>query len=71
MTRKEFYEFIQTRHGRTVLNKKEAGAELGGISTATVDRLRRDGELKSKLIRGQIMFTCESIFKYLYGDSDD
>jgi predicted site-specific integrase-resolvase len=71
MKQKEFLEIIQMRYGRTILNKKEAAIELGGVSIATIDRLRRDGKLKSRPIRGQIMFTYDSIFTYIYGEDDD
>jgi hypothetical protein len=38
---------LQKKYGKSLLNKKEVSAELN-ISQATLDRLRKTGEIKSK-----------------------
>lgn len=67
MSKDEFLNLIYRHHGKTILSKKETARELGGISTETLDRLRADGEISSKKIRGQIMFTGTEIYRYLSG----
>ena len=66
MTQDEFINLMYLHHGKTVFNKQETAFELGGVSTETVDRLRTDGEIRSKMIRGQVMFTVIEIYRYLY-----
>jgi len=66
MSKDEFLNLIYLHHGKTILNKNETANELGGISEETVDRLRKDGEIKSKMIRGQVMFSVIEIHRYLY-----
>ena len=66
MTQAEFTNLIYLHHGRTVFNKNETANALGGVSEETVDRLRKDGEIQSQMIRGQVMFTVVEIYRYLY-----
>ena len=48
-----------------LLSKKETAKELN-ISEATIDQLRKNGELSSKKILGQIMFSIDEIARFLY-----
>ncbi len=66
MSKEEFLNMIRIYHKKMMLNKQEAAMELGGISTDTLDRLRRDGDISSKKVRGQIMIMAEEIYRYLY-----
>ena len=58
------FEQLQTRHNKTLLNKDETAKELN-ISVATLDRLRKSGQLKSKKIGGGIFFTINEIVSFL------
>lgn len=51
---------LQQRHKKSLLSKKEAARELN-ISQATLDRLRRSGEITSKRIGGGVFFTLNEI----------
>lgn len=57
-------EQLQERHQKSILSKKETAKELG-VSEATVDRLRKTGELKAKKIGGGVFFTINEIASYL------
>ena len=57
-------EQIQLRHNKSILNKDETAKELG-VSTATIDRLRKSGQLRSKKIGGGIFFTVNEIASFL------
>lgn len=65
MTSQEFMKMIRECYKKVILNKSETAMELGGISISTLDRLREKGEIRSKKIRGQIMFKAEEIYRYL------
>ena len=49
-----------------LVTKKEAARELR-ISSATIDRMRRNGEISSNRIGGQIMFRIDEILKLIEG----
>ena len=49
----------------SLLNKRQVGQELGGISVETVDRMRKDNLIKSCKIRGQIRISIEELARYL------
>ncbi len=51
----EYAEFLQKKYGTPLLSKLIAAKELS-ISRATIDRMRKSGELKSKRIGKQIRF---------------
>jgi len=57
-------ESIQQKYGKSLLKKKEAAEELR-ISQATLDRLRKNGEIRSKKIGGGIFFTVQEIASFL------
>lgn len=50
---------------KKMLYKKKETAEKLSVSEATIDRLRRSGELKSKKVLGQIMFTLDEVAQFL------
>jgi len=50
---------------KKMLYKKRETAEKFSVSEATIDRLRRSGELKSKKVLGQIMFTVDEVAQFL------
>jgi len=66
MSKEEFLKMIRTYHQKMILNKRETAKELGGISTETLDRMRRNNKIRSKKVNGQIMFKAEEIYRYLY-----
>ena len=65
MTQMEFIEILRKNYNRMLLTKKETAHELN-ISSATVDRLRKNGELNSRKIGGGIYFTLEEIARFIY-----
>lgn len=65
MTQIEYVEILRKNYNRVLLTKKETAHELN-ISSATVDRLRKNGELNSRKIGGGIYFTLEEIARFIY-----
>jgi hypothetical protein len=67
--KKEFYmSFTEKKEGiEKLYTKKGAAFALGGISTSTVDRLRKKGDLISVLIGGQVMFEESELIKLIKG----
>ena len=55
---------LQKKYSKSLLNKKEVSAELN-ISQATLDRLRKTGEIKSKKVGGGVFFTIKEISLFL------
>ena len=49
---------------KSLLSKKETAIELN-ISQATLDRLRKSGDIKSKKVGGGIFFTINEIALFL------
>ena len=49
MSKIEYVEILRTNYKRVLLTKKETANELN-ISSATIDRLRKNGELNSRKI---------------------
>jgi len=64
MQHEKIYNELYSKHGRFVLNKKETAMELH-VSTASIDRMRKNGQLQSKRINGQIFFTLEEVSRFL------
>lgn len=50
---------------KKVLYRKKEAASYLEISTCTLDRLRKQGLIKSKKIGGQIMFKSSEIERFL------
>ncbi len=57
-------ENLQHRFKKSLLTKKETAKELN-ISQATLDRLRKSGEIKSKKVGGGVFFTIIEIANFL------
>jgi len=55
---------LQQRYNKSLLNKKETAGELN-ISQATLDRLRKSGQIKSKKVGGGVFFTINEIALFL------
>ena len=55
---------LKQRYQKLLLSKKETANELN-ISQATLDRLRKSGEIKSKKVGGGIFFTLSEIALFL------
>jgi len=55
---------LQHRFKKSLLTKKETAIELN-ISQATLDRLRKSGEIKSKRVGGGVFFTINEIALFL------
>ncbi len=65
MSKIDYVEILRKNYNRVLLTKKETAQELN-ISSATVDRLRKNGELNSRKIGGGIYFTLEEIARFIY-----
>ncbi|AXX95732.1 helix-turn-helix domain-containing protein [Arcobacter ellisii] len=57
-------EKLYQKYKKSLLKKKEAAEELN-ISVATLDRLRNQGLIKSKKIRGGVFFTITEIASFI------
>ena len=55
---------LQYRFKKSLLTKKETARELN-ISQATLDRLRKSGEIRSKKVGGGVFFTINEIAFFL------
>lgn len=55
---------LHSKFGKSLLKKKEAAEELN-ISQATLDRLRKNGEIRSKRVGGGIYFSLQEISTYI------
>ncbi len=55
-----YAESLRKQHGTPLLNKAKTAKELS-ISRATLDRMRKDGQIKSKKIGQQIRFHVTEI----------
>jgi len=64
MDKEEFLILLRESYQKMLLNKKQVANELG-ISQATVDRLRNSGQLSSKKVLGQVMFSIDEVARYL------
>jgi predicted transcriptional regulator len=64
MDKEEFVNVLRKSHQKMLLSKKQVANELG-VSQASVDRLRNSGQLTSKKVLGQIMFSIDEIARFL------
>ncbi len=62
---KEKKQELREHFKTSFLTKRQVAIELGGISVATIDRLRKENKLRSSKIRGQIMFSLEEMARYI------
>ena len=64
MTQEEFVEYLQKKHNKAFLSKRDLSKELG-ISNGTVDAVRRKGGIKSKKILGQVFFDIGEVARFM------
>ena len=57
---KNAVEMMTDRNGTSALNKKQAAIELN-ISVSKLDELRKSGELKFKMLGGQVRISAFTI----------
>jgi hypothetical protein len=57
-------ENLQQKYKKSLLSKKETAEELS-ISTATLDRLRKQGLIRSKKVGGGIFFTLKELATFI------
>ena len=65
MSQQEFFITLRDNYSKMLLTKKEIANELN-VSEATIDRLRHNGQLNSKKVLGQVMFSLDEIARFLY-----
>ncbi len=64
MDQKQFLTLLRENHKKILLTKGETAKELS-ISGATLDRMRKNGDISSKKVMGQIMFSIDEIARFL------
>jgi len=57
-------ELLRSTHNSLVLNKAQTAKELH-VSQATIDRMRKVGEIESIKIGGTVMFSLEEIARVI------
>jgi hypothetical protein len=65
MSQIDFLTMLRENYKKMLLTKKETANELN-VSEATIDRLRQNGQISSKKVLGQIMFSIDEIARFLY-----
>lgn len=60
----DLVKYLREKYKKSLLNKREVAEELG-ISPSSVDRLRKNGQLKSKLVLGTVCFTINELSSFL------
>ncbi len=65
MSQLDFLTMLRDNYNKMLLTKKETASELN-VSEATIDRLRQNGQLISKKVLGQVMFSLDEIARFLY-----
>jgi len=58
------FDNLQQKYQKSLLSKKETARELN-ISQSTLDRLRKNGEIKSKKVGGGIYFSLNELVQFL------
>lgn len=64
MTQTEFTVMLRETYKKMLLNKKETCREIN-ISTGSLDELRRQGEIKSRKVLGQVMFDIGEVARFM------
>jgi hypothetical protein len=64
MSQFEYITMLRENYQKMLLTKKEIANELN-VSEATIDRLRQSGQLNSKKVLGQIMFSIDEVSRFL------
>ncbi len=61
-----YAESLRKQYGTALLSKAQAAKELS-ISRATLDRMRNDGQIKSKKVGQQIRFNVTEVARIVIG----
>ena len=56
---------LKNQYMSSLLTKKQTAEELGGISVTTLDRMRKEGLIASRKVRGSVRFSIEEVARYL------
>lgn len=64
MEHEDYLSLLRENHKKMLLTKKETAQELS-ISEATLDRIRSNGDIDSKKVLGQIMFSIDEVARFL------
>ena len=64
MNKIEVTQMLRDSYKKMTLTKCETANELS-VSEATVDRLRKNGQITSRKILGQIMFNIDEVARFL------
>jgi len=64
MQMEHYINYFKEKYNRILLSKQEVATELNR-STATIDRMRKAGKLRSKKVGGEIFFTIDEIARFL------
>jgi hypothetical protein len=65
MSQDDFLNMLRNNYKKMLLTKKQTANELN-VSEATIDRLRKNGQLNSKKVLGQVMFSLDELARFLY-----
>ena len=65
MSQFDFLTILRENYKKMLLTKKEIANELN-VSEATIDRLRHNGQLNSKKVLGQVMFSLDEVARFIY-----
>ena len=64
MEYEQILQLLRESHGKLLLSKKETASELS-VTGATVDRLRKTGDIVGIKVKGQVMFTIGEIASFI------
>lgn len=64
MDQEQFLSLLRENYKKMLLTKKVTANELS-VSEATLDRLRKNGDIESKKVLGQIMFSIDEVARFL------
>jgi len=63
-TEEEIVKHLRLTYGASLLTKREIATELG-VSRATIDRMRLEGEIESIIIRKQVRFKFSELIRLI------
>lgn len=63
-----YAESLRKQYGSALLNKQQASKELS-ISRATLDRMRQNGQIKSKRVGQQVRFHVTEVARIIMGNA--
>ena len=64
MEQEQFLTLLRENYKKMLLTKKATANELS-ISEATLDRLRKNGDIEAKKVLGQVMFSIDEVARFL------